>query len=39
MNKKAEVGIAKMIIKIVLALLVIIFLWIVIDKIMKGILV
>ena len=39
MNKKAEVGIAKMIIKIVLALLVIIFLWIVIDKIMKSILV
>jgi hypothetical protein len=39
MNKKAEVGIAKMIIKIVLAMLVIIFLWIVIDKIRKGILV
>ena len=38
-NRKGEIGIAKTIIKLVLAMLVIIFLWIVIDRIRKGILV
>ena len=39
LDKKGEAGIAKTIIKLVLALLIIIFLWIVIDRIRKGILV
>jgi hypothetical protein len=39
LNKKAEAGVAKTIIKIILALIIIIVLWVVIDKIRKGILI
>ena len=39
LSKKGEVGVAKTIIKIILALIIIIVLWGVIDKIRKGILI